>query len=94
MRTFSATDAGSIDKGKEKKLNIMGRRPKRKMGYVPPAGGAAHPFREAEKLYKKYNGVETDFSQVIDFRDLDHNTPENRERLIALSGKTFRGNPM
>jgi hypothetical protein len=47
-----------------KKLNKRKKRKNKPMGYVPPTEGAAHAFRLAEKKYKLYKGMQTDYSQV------------------------------
>jgi hypothetical protein len=47
-----------------KKLNKRRKKKSKPKGYVPPTEGAAHAFRLAEKKYKLYKGMQTDYSQV------------------------------
>lgn len=44
----------------------------------------SHPFRVAEKKYKKYKNAETDFSEVIDFYNPEKNTEENKRKFKKL----------
>jgi alkylated DNA repair protein alkB family protein 1 len=77
-------------------LCSMGRRRRKK----PPAGvgqaGAGAPtsfldataYRRAEKAYRHYKhegAMPTDFSEVIDCHDLEHNTEQNRQRLRRVA---------
>ena len=40
------------------------------------------PFRKAEKKYKLYKNVETDFTEVIDLYDIEKNTEENKQKIV------------
>jgi hypothetical protein len=42
------------------------------------------PFKRSEKLYKKYQGHQTDFTKVIDFDYLEGNTEENKKRICTI----------
>ena len=42
------------------------------------------PFKRSEKLYKKFQGHATNFTNVLDFDDLDANNAENRARIHGI----------
>ena len=46
-------------------------------------------FRAAEKRYKLYKKITTDFSDVIDFSNLDSNNKENSSRINEISPGIF-----
>ena len=43
-----------------------------------------NPFKCAEKKYRKYQKIQTDFRDVIDFDNLEANTEENRKRVRQI----------
>jgi hypothetical protein len=43
-----------------------------------------NPFKCAEKKYRKYQKLQTDFRDVIDFDHLEANTEENRKRVRPI----------
>lgn len=55
---------GSVAMNKPEKKKRNRRKKKVAKGYEPPSDGPAHAFRLAEKKYKLYQGVKTDYSQV------------------------------
>jgi alkylated DNA repair protein alkB family protein 1 len=82
----------------------MGGRKRRRKGHTANAGkaGAGAPasfldgtaYRRAEKAYRRYThdgAPETDFGDVIDCRDLDNNTEQNRRRLQRVPVSTENG---
>jgi hypothetical protein len=44
-----------------------------------------NPFKCAEKKYRKYQNLQTDFRDVIDFDNLEANTVENRQRVRHIT---------
>ncbi len=48
------------------------------------ANESLNPFKRAEKKYKKYQHIQTDFRDVIDFHHLETNTIENRKLIRPI----------
>jgi hypothetical protein len=48
------------------------------------------PFRKAEKKYKLYKNVKTDFTNVIDLYELEKNTPETSSKIEESNKEGFK----
>eukprot|EP01043_Picozoa_sp_COSAG02_P030049 COSAG02_NODE_1900_length_10458_cov_4.285838_5_plen_338_part_00 len=97
----AASDAPPRRRAHLPQLPGMGGRKRRRKGHTANAGkaGAGAPasfldgtaYRRAEKAYRRYThdgAPETDFGDVIDCRNLDNNTEQNRRRLQRVAVST------